>query len=466
MSLRVCLSFLILLCSCSLKSPKRNELEKLAHQNSFLEAVVIVVVDQLSSEAFSRIKPQGGFKLLNERALFFPNARYPYLHPETCPGHATIATGFYPSAHGIVANEWKDVENKKQIYCVEDPVYKRSAALLLKPTLGDLLKKIQPRTSVVTLSGKDRSAIMLAGHHADQALWYDSKTGNFISSPFYPAPSAAVQQFNEERHWDDFFMNPWVVSKGRQYPYGFGLERDTEFFESLYQGPAVDRLTFDLFKQLVEKRDRTSALSYFGLSLSSLDTVGHRYGSSSEEYRSVLSQLEMIVGELLSLLDKEFGEQGYILALTADHGVLPVERKGYGRVSAEDVECARSARTDCKNFVEQICYNDLKPSSPFFEAAKNSYFPQRSESRLPVYKRGLLPALPPGTGHVTPYPEDTDVPLWLLLPNEMPRTTSEHVSPAAIVPSIFNAINRIDHSGAFRSREGEIQNWPEHDLAR
>src|SRR5690606_32377000 len=45
---------------------------------------------------------------------------------------------------------------------------------LLVPTLGDRMKARDPKTRVVAVAGKDRSAIMLGGHHADLTLWWAS----------------------------------------------------------------------------------------------------------------------------------------------------------------------------------------------------------------------------------------------------------------------------------------------------
>src|SRR3546814_17759087 len=46
-----------------------------------------------------------------------------------------------------------------------------SSDLLLVPTLGDLMKDRDPRAQVVSVSGKDRSAIMMGGHKADELMW-------------------------------------------------------------------------------------------------------------------------------------------------------------------------------------------------------------------------------------------------------------------------------------------------------
>src|SRR3546814_4700719 len=69
----------------------------------------------------------------------------------------------------------------KRIYCAEDETvadttsgggkYAPSVNHLLVPTLGDLMKARDPKTQVVSVSGKDRSAIMMGGRQADELMW-------------------------------------------------------------------------------------------------------------------------------------------------------------------------------------------------------------------------------------------------------------------------------------------------------
>src|SRR3546814_17894458 len=42
---------------------------------------------------------------------------------------------------------------------------------MLVPTLGDLMKARDPKAQVVSVSGKDRSAIMMGGRRADELMW-------------------------------------------------------------------------------------------------------------------------------------------------------------------------------------------------------------------------------------------------------------------------------------------------------
>ena len=123
--------------------------------------VVAIAVDQLSSDVFAEYRSTftGGLKRLSEGAVF-PAGYQAHAATETCPGHSTIMTGAHPGRAGIIANNWIDLDAKREdkvIYCAEDErvegtsfgditkatqaTYVPSAWHLLVPTLGERLKK-------------------------------------------------------------------------------------------------------------------------------------------------------------------------------------------------------------------------------------------------------------------------------------------------------------------------------------
>ena len=151
--------------------------------------VVALVVDQYSTDLFNEYRPlyTAGLAQLST-GVVFPRGHQSHASTETCPGHSTILTGARPARTGIIANDWqdprlprKDRENETfAVYCVEkagapgsDARQKvMTHATLLVPTLGDRMKAQDANTRVVSVSGKDRSAIMLGGHNADLTLWW------------------------------------------------------------------------------------------------------------------------------------------------------------------------------------------------------------------------------------------------------------------------------------------------------
>lgn len=72
--------------------------------------VVVLSVDQMRADYLDRFGPQftGGFRWLIDRGAVFNDAHQDHAVTSTAPGHATIATGVFPSRHGIVAKNWYD----------------------------------------------------------------------------------------------------------------------------------------------------------------------------------------------------------------------------------------------------------------------------------------------------------------------------------------------------------------------
>ncbi|MEJ2206989.1 MAG: alkaline phosphatase family protein, partial [Gemmatimonadota bacterium] len=64
--------------------------------------VVMIAVDQLRGDLLERYAPafSGGFKRLLEQGYRFTNASHAHSKTHTAAGHATLATGVYPSRHG------------------------------------------------------------------------------------------------------------------------------------------------------------------------------------------------------------------------------------------------------------------------------------------------------------------------------------------------------------------------------
>jgi predicted AlkP superfamily pyrophosphatase or phosphodiesterase len=161
--------------------------------------VLQITVDQLRGDTMTRFGDrfiERGFRYFLDNGIHYTNAHYAHANTETAPGHATLATGAYPSAHGIVANDWIDANTGEFVYNTEDdrhsyigaepkPRQGVSPRNLLSSTLGDeLVVHSGGRSRVFSVSPKDRGAI-LPGGHAGKAFWYNNRTGEFVTSTYY-----------------------------------------------------------------------------------------------------------------------------------------------------------------------------------------------------------------------------------------------------------------------------------------
>src|SRR5947209_18918623 len=142
--------------------------------------LVVISVDQFSANLFDEYRPQFSAGLARlATGTVFPNGYQSHAATETCPGHSTILTGDHPSRTGIIGNTWIDQSVKQSdinVYCVEDERIPGSSLLhytvsplhLMVATLGELMKARWPDSRNVAVSGKDRAAVMMTGHKADQ----------------------------------------------------------------------------------------------------------------------------------------------------------------------------------------------------------------------------------------------------------------------------------------------------------
>ena len=112
--------------------------------------VLTIVVDQMLPDHFTRYSHlyEGGLaRLLNQGAVF-SDAHHDHGHTVTGAGHATIASGCYPSVNGIVGNNWYNRDLQEAIYCCED----REAPLLGYPD-ENIREGRSPRNLLVSTLG-------------------------------------------------------------------------------------------------------------------------------------------------------------------------------------------------------------------------------------------------------------------------------------------------------------------------
>jgi len=341
-----------------------------AQELSKPKLVVGIVVDQMRQEYLFRYKDlfgDDGFNRLLNHGFELKNTHYNFIPTKTGPGHASIYTGTTPKNHSIILNEWYDRKVKKEINCVEDHTVSTvgsssqkgefSPHLLLSPTITDQLKiATQGRSKVISLSLKNRGAILPGGHTADGAYWYDSSNGNFVTSTFYldKLPDW-VLRFNQKKWADKYLDGMWkpLFHKER---YTAGLKDDAAS-EILFPNSLKSVLPYNLADWSMEEKDEKGkpityydllqktpfgnsilkklALSainneklgqngetdFLAISFSSTDKVGHAFGPQSVELQDTYARLDQDLAEIFVTLDAKLGKGNYVVFLTSDHGV-------------------------------------------------------------------------------------------------------------------------------------------------
>ena len=318
--------------------------------------VLALTIDQFRYDYLTRFRSEysGGLRRLLDRGAVFTRARYQHFPTVTAIGHSTYLSGALPALSGIIGNEWYDRSSGRTVTSVSDPTEKMvggtgegaSPRRMLVSTVGDELKiATGSKAKVIGLSLKDRSAILPAGHMADLALWYDARTGRFVTSTFYAASLPDwVARFDDAGKADGYRGASW---KGGDLP----KEAGPALYGAVYGSPFGNDLLEALAERAVEaerlgQRGETDLLA---VSFSSNDAVGHDKGPDSPEVRDISIQTDRTLGRLFAYLDGRIGMRNVLVTLTADHGVASVpeveveRRMPGGRMAAGSVRDAVQA---------------------------------------------------------------------------------------------------------------------------
>lgn len=318
--------------------------------------IVQIVVDQLRGDLVHQYQNdfgKQGFNYLLAHGLDFQNTHHPHAYTITCIGHATIATGAYPSLHGIIGNEWFDRDSQKDVYCVGDdnsPILPgarskktlegRSPRNLLASTISDEIV-LSKTGRAFAVSFKDRAAITLAGH-AGKAFWFDRENGGFVTSQhYYSSYPAWVAEWNS--HYSDP-LDAWTLGKekntyryasapmmdnnypdfGKTFPHTTGKPGQGSYYKYLSMTPKIDEFSTSFALRLLseEKLGQTEhQTDYLAISFSAVDAIGHQFGPNSLESEENLLRLDKTLAQLLQGIDKQVGLKNTLIVLSADHGV-------------------------------------------------------------------------------------------------------------------------------------------------
>ncbi|AOW17068.1 alkaline phosphatase [Polaribacter vadi] len=328
--------------------------------------VVGIVIDQMRYDYLTRFYSrygENGFKRLLNNGFSLENAQYNYIPTYTAVGHTSIYTGTTPDNHGIISNNWYDKFLKESIYCVDDNTYttvgndsnegKKSPFRMQSTTITDQLRLAQNmQNKTISVSIKDRSAILPAGHTANGAYWFDGGSrGQFISSSFYmDALPNWVTDFNNSGKAAAYLEQPWEtlydvntyknsilddnVYEGKfkgetnsTFPHNIpALKKDNGNYSIIKAIPAGNSFTADFAKAAIigENLGKGEFTDFLAVSFSSTDYVGHQFGPTSVEIEDTYLRLDKDLADLLSFLDKEIGKDKYTVFLTADHAAVDV----------------------------------------------------------------------------------------------------------------------------------------------
>jgi hypothetical protein len=306
--------------------------------------VLAIVVDQFRYDYLLRFRGDyhaGLSRLLNQGAVF-TDAHYIHAATVTAAGHSTFLSGATPSVSGIIANEWYDRESAATVTSVADRETKivggipgaagASPRRLLVSTVGDELKMREGASSkVFSISLKDRSAILLAGHMADGAFWFDTDSSHWVTSSFYmetlPAWAKQINDSHPSRRYIGARWLPFGASEESALPFCTMVAgTEVRFCDGLEKTPWGNEMIEEAAEQVIsaERLGQHSGTDLLALSFSSNDYIGHAVGPDDPSIRDISIRTDRLLGKLFDAAEQAAGPGNTLVVLTADHGVAPL----------------------------------------------------------------------------------------------------------------------------------------------
>ncbi|MBK9071369.1 MAG: alkaline phosphatase family protein [Myxococcales bacterium] len=272
--------------------------------------IVLVVLDQLPQWVLEtrahELEPHGFLRGRAAQSVAL-RGEFSYAATMTAVGHATIATGVLPKAHGVFANGVYSVAAHKEISVftgADRLVTTKGVSTELAggpqpmrvPTVFDELKRAGRLGQVIAISQKNRGAIALGGRLATAAVWQHARGPMWASSTYYGAS-----------------LPSWAEAP---------VDGDEPT-----QVQAVDAL-FDLAEKALAAHalGRNALPDVLAISVSSLDWAGHAHGAESAEYLDVLRAADRRLEALAAAFTTtyKFAPGDVVLVVTSDHGAAPL----------------------------------------------------------------------------------------------------------------------------------------------
>jgi arylsulfatase A-like enzyme len=319
--------------------------------------VVVLTVDQMRPDYFTRFGSglTGGLKRLYEGSAFFSRGEQDHAIVETAPGHSTILSGRSPASTDIVTNELGVPDTLSPLIGVPGPG--ASPRRFRGTTLYDWMKAADPDVRVLSVSRKDRGAILPIGRAKVPVFWY--QFGYFTTSIWYGTDVPQWLRVWNGRNgaakmagksWDLLLPaseypeaddQPWERG-GNEVSFPHPLSDDpNRAVLQLIATPWMDSLTLDVALDGASnlKLGQRSRPDLLAVSLSTTDAVGHAYGPDSREMRDHILRLDRWLGWFVDSLEQSVGKGRILYVLTSDHGVtsFPERAQAMGRVGGRAV---------------------------------------------------------------------------------------------------------------------------------
>ena len=331
--------------------------------------VVFLTIDQMRPDYLDRWAPQltGGLARFARQGAVFTNAYQDHANTETAPGHSVTMSGRFPRSTGIVSNTTGVLDTQAPLLTSRDapasPYRFRGSVLI------DWLRTRDPGSRALSVSRKDRGAILPMGRAKQNVFWYATSNGEFTTSRYYADTLPAwIRRINARQTAQKLAGQSWnlllpasaytepdsepIENAGKDFTFPHVLPADAARAASdLPYTPWMDELTLATALEGLEALSigAGSSTDVLAVSLSATDYIGHRYGPDSREQHDNILRLDRALGAFIDSLYKLRDSSTIVFALTADHGVT-----SFPELVAQRGGRPASARYDLKPAVADL----------------------------------------------------------------------------------------------------------------
>lgn len=341
--------------ACGSPLPQATDAPRPGHEPRL---VVLLVIDQWPEWSFEAKRPAltGGFdRLLREGEWRI--GRHPSAATITAASHALLGTGEPPSRSGILGNEWWHRDLERALRAIEAEDGTTTTKWLRVPGLGDAIAAARTGGQAVSVSLKDRAAILPLGH-TGTAVWYDARRAAWIS----PAAPAWLAAWNADHPIAAHAHDVWtplpetarlagvpddapgeigIMGLGPTFPHA--LDTTPNPANTIYATPLGSELVLDVATAAIDgaQLGADARPDLLVVSLSAHDYIGHGWGHESWEAWDATLRLDRRLAQFLADLDRKVGVGRWALIATSDHGASPMpESVGGGRISFAQIKDA------------------------------------------------------------------------------------------------------------------------------
>ena len=302
--------------------------------------LVFITVDQMRPDYVDRFKSQlhGGLGRLFNGGAYFVDGHQDHAITETAPGHASVMSGRFPRSTGITRNLAGVNDPKSPLIGSTD--LGASPFRFRGTTVTDWLTTGDPATRALSVSSKDRAAILPIGRSKQQVFWY-ANNGTFTTSSWYADTLPTwLRAFNARRLPQAYAGKAWLPlldakayaepdsvpfesdRKNVVFPHPFSPDSAAAAFQVRYT-PMIDELTAAVALEGLRTMNlgRGPTTDVLAVSFSATDYVGHFFGPESKEQHDQILRLDRTLGAFLDTLYTLRDSSRIVIALTADHGV-------------------------------------------------------------------------------------------------------------------------------------------------